>query len=64
MKEDIFFKVEVVDLNKRTRVIADNLKGRPSHKGPFRIKGKFKNCPVINLDINIPVYHLTKGSLL
>jgi hypothetical protein len=61
MKEDIFFKVEVVDLNKRTRVIADNLKGRPSHKGPFRIKGKFKNCPVINLDINIPVYHLNNG---
>ena len=61
MKEEVFFKINVEDISKRKRIIKENLRGRLSHKGPFKIKGKFKNCPVVNLDINIPIYHLNNG---
>jgi len=61
MKEDIFFKVNVEDVNKRKKIIKDNLKHKPEYKGPFQVKGKFKNYPVIKLDIRIPVYHLHNG---
>ena len=61
MNEEVQFKVNVEDLNKRKRIIKENLKHKPSYKGPFKIKGKFKNCPVVKLDIKIPVYHLNNG---
>ena len=61
MKEEIFFKVEVEDISKRKRIIKENLKHRPEYKGPFQVKGKFKNYPVVKLDIRIPVYHLNNG---
>ena len=61
MKEEVFFKVEVEDISKRKRVIKENLKHRPEYKGPFQVKGKFKNYPVVKLDIRIPVYHLNNG---
>ena len=61
MKEEVFFKVEVEDISKRKRIIKENLKHRPEYKGPFQVKGKFKNYPVVKLDIRIPVYHLNNG---
>ena len=61
MENQVQFKVNVEDINKRKRIIKDNLKARPSYKGPFKIKGKFQNCPVVMLDIQIPVYHLNNG---
>jgi len=61
MKEEIRFKVNVEDINKRKRIIRENLKHKPDYKGPFQIKGQYKNCPVVHLDIKIPVYHLNNG---
>ena len=61
MKEEVFFKINVEDVNKRRKIIRDNLKRKPEYKGPFQVKGKFKNYPVIKLDIRVPVYHLHNG---
>ena len=61
MQEEIFYKVNVIDLPKRKRIIKDNLKKKISHRETFKIKDKFKPCPIIWLDINVPVYHLNNG---
>ena len=61
MQEETFYKVNVIDLTKRKRIIKDNLKKKISHKETFKIKDKFKPCPIIWLDINVPVYHLNNG---
>lgn len=61
MKETVSFKVNVEDVSKRRRIIKENLKHKPSYKGPFKVKGKFNNYPVVKLDIGIPVYHMNNG---
>ena len=61
MQEETFYKVNVIDITKRKRIIKDNLKKKISHKETFKIKDKFKPCPIIWLDINVPVYHLNNG---
>ena len=61
MIEETSFKVTVIDITKRKKIISDNLKKRISHKETFKIKDKFKPCPIIWLDIGIPIYHLHNG---
>ena len=62
MKEEIRYKINVVDTSKRRRTIKDNIEKKKSyHKESFRIKGKFKQVPIITLHIDLPVYHLNNG---
>ena len=61
MIEEVNFKINVVDIVKRKKIIRENLKKKISHKETFKIKDKFKPCPIIWLDIGIPIYHLNNG---
>ena len=61
MIEETNFKINVVDIAKRKKIIRENLKKKISHKETFKIKDKFKPCPIIWLDISIPIYHLNNG---
>jgi len=61
MQEEIFYRVNVIDVAKRKKIIKDNLKKKISHKETFKIKDKFKPCPIIWIDINVPLYHLNNG---
>ena len=61
MKEETFYRINVIDVAKRKKIIKDNLKKKISHKETFKIKDKFKPCPIIWLDINVPIYHLNNG---
>ena len=52
MKEEVYYKLHVVDASKRKRAIRDNInKKKTYHKESFRIKGKFKQVPIIVLPI-------------
>ena len=62
MKEEVYYKLHVVDASKRKRAIRDNInKKKTYHKESFRIKGKFKQVPIIVLPIDLPTYHLNNG---
>ena len=63
--EKFFYKVDVVDVPTRKNIIKKHIdahkKSSKSHEESFWIKKKFKTCRVINLAIEIPVYHMNNG---
>ena len=61
MKTETLYKPEVIDLLKRKEIIKENLKKKLSHKESFKIKNKWVACPIVLMDINVPIYHLNNG---
>tara|TARA_A100001011_G_scaffold368111_1_gene422096 strand:+ start:949 stop:2247 length:1299 start_codon:yes stop_codon:yes gene_type:complete len=58
---DYRYNVNVVDVVKRRKIIKENLKKKLSHKESFKIKNRWVACPIVLLDIDVPVYHLNNG---
>ena len=61
MKTETQYKPEVVDISKRKKIIKENLTKKLSHKESFKIKNKWVACPIVLMDINVPIYHLNNG---
>ena len=61
MKTETLYKPEVIDLLKRKEIIKENLTKKLSHKESFKIKNKWVACPIVLMDINVPIYHLNNG---
>ena len=61
MNYEYRYKPNVVDVNKRRRIIKENLKKKLSHKESFKIKNRWVACPIVLMDIDVPIYHLNNG---
>lgn len=61
MKSETLYKPEVIDISKRRKIIKENLTKKLSHKESFKIKNKWVACPIVLMDINVPIYHLNNG---
>jgi hypothetical protein len=61
MKAEYLYKPDVVDVTKRRRIIKENLKKKLSHKESFKIKNRWVACPIVLMDIDVPIYHLNNG---
>jgi len=61
MKTETLYKPEVIDIDKRKKIIKANLTKKLSHKEPKKIKNKWVACPIIMMDIDVPIYHLNNG---
>ena len=61
MKTETLYKPEVIDIIKRKKIIRENLTKKLSHKESFKIKNKWVACPIVLMDINVPIYHLNNG---
>ena len=61
MKSEYLYKPNVVDVTKRRRIIKENLKKKLSHKESFKIKNRWVACPIVLMDIDVPIYHLNNG---
>lgn len=61
MKTETQYKPEVIDISKRKKIIKENLTKKLSHKESFKIKNKWVACPIVLMDINVPIYHLNNG---
>lgn len=61
MKTETLYKPDVIDISKRRRIIKENLTKKLSHKESFKIKNKWIACPIVLLDIDVPIYHLNNG---
>ena len=61
MKTETLYKPEVIDIDKRKKIIKENLTKKLSHKESFKIKNKWIACPIIMMDIDVPIYHLNNG---
>lgn len=67
IREDLQFryKVKVQEQDVREKSIRAHIrkwdKSAHRHESEFYIKGKFKKCPIVNLPIDLPIYHLNNG---
>ncbi|MDA7783660.1 hypothetical protein N8934_02330 [Candidatus Pelagibacter sp.] len=67
LREDlqVKYKVKIIEKDEREKVIRSHIskwkKSEHSHENEFYVKGKFIKCPIINLPIELPVYHLNNG---
>ena len=61
MKTETLYKPEVIDIDKRKKIIKENLTKKLSHREPKKIKNKWVACPIIMMDIDVPIYHLNNG---
>ena len=61
MKTETLYKPDVIDISKRRKIIKENLTKKLSHKESFKIKNKWIACPIVLLDIDVPIYHLNNG---
>ena len=61
MKTETLYKPDVIDIGKRKKIIKENLTKKLSHKESFKIKNKWIACPIIMMDIDVPIYHLNNG---
>jgi len=61
MKKETLNKQEVIEIEKRKKIIKANLTKKLSHKEPKKIKNKWVACPIIMMDIDVPIYHLNNG---
>ena len=67
IREDLQFKykVKVQQQDIREKSIRAHItkwkKSEHKHESEFYIKGKFKKCPIVNLPIDLPIYHLNNG---
>jgi len=55
MKTETLYKPEVIDIDKRKKIIKANLTKKLSHKEPKKIKNKWVACPIIMMDIDVPI---------
>ena len=67
IREDLQFKykVKVQQQDIREKSIRAHIKkwekSTHRHESEFWIKGKFKKCPIVDLPIDLPIYHLNNG---
>ena len=67
IREDLQFKykVKVQQQDIREKSIRAHItkwkKSEHKHESEFYIKGRFKKCPIVNLPIDLPIYHLNNG---
>ena len=59
------YKIQLKSRQDRQRVIRDKLKAHQKdskkHEQRYFIQGELRMCPVIDLPIHIPTYHLNNG---
>ena len=59
------YKVRVTKDDQREKVIRNHIvkwtRSEHAHENEFYIKSKFKLCPIVNLPIDLPIYHLNNG---
>ena len=67
LREDLQlkYKVRVTKDDQREKVIRNHIvkwkRSEHAHENEFYIKSKFKLCPIVNLPIDLPIYHLNNG---
>ncbi len=61
MLEETHYNINVIDPNKRRKLIKERLNRTITHRETFYIKGRWRQCPIIFLDLGMPIYHLNNG---
>ena len=62
---DTEYKVQIKSINQRKRIIQDKVnahhKDTKRHEQRYWVQSELRMCPVVDLPIDLPVYHLNNG---